>query len=514
MELLLLGPIELRAGERSIALGANKERAVLAMLALDAGRVVSADRLAEGLWGERLPASARKMVQQFVSHLRRALAGSGAEIVTRGRGYELRVAGDDLDVVRFERLVGQRRPREALELWRGEPLADLADEPFAAAAIRRLEDLRLRARELAIVEDLEAGRHAEILGELEALVAEHPLHEQFHGQRMLALYRCGRQADALEAYREARRGVVGPHGGRARAPQPPAPRRTPHARAPPPGARAPRGPGGVLGEQRGIDPGPNLRGLGRDILERAPRLEALPTQVNLPLPPTATLGRERDLRAASELLSRDDTRLLTLTGPGGVGKTRLSLELARGATAGFADGVHFVPLAPVARADQVAAVVARVLGVPPRPGETHTQALARHLSRKRLLLVVDNFEHVHEAGPTLAELLAAAAGLRLLVTSRRSLRLSAERVFVVPPLESAAAVALFAARAAAAGTDVGAGPGDEAAPAAICARLDRLPLAIELAAAATAVLPPRALLRRLDQRFELLAAGPRDLAER
>src|SRR3954447_7767416 len=157
MELLLLGPIELRAGERSIALGANKERAVLAMLALDAGRVVSADRLAGGLWGEDLPASGAKMVQQFVSHLRRALSGSGAEIVTRGRGYELRLAGDDLDVVRFERLVGQRRPREALELWRGEPLADLADEPFAAPAVRRMEDLRLRARELAIVEDLEAG---------------------------------------------------------------------------------------------------------------------------------------------------------------------------------------------------------------------------------------------------------------------------------------------------------------------------------------------------------------------
>src|SRR3954468_4762582 len=205
MELLLLGPVELRVGGQLVALGARQQRAVLAMLGLEAGRVVPADRLAEGLWGEDLPASGAKMVQQFVSHLRRALAGSGAEIVRRGRGYELRLDGDGLDVARFERLVGQRRPREALELWRGEPLADLADEPFAAAAIRRLEDLRLRARELAIGEDLEAGRHAEILGELEALVAEHPLHEQFHGQRMLALYRCGRQADALEAYREARR---------------------------------------------------------------------------------------------------------------------------------------------------------------------------------------------------------------------------------------------------------------------------------------------------------------------
>src|SRR3954470_280929 len=433
MELLLLGPIELRAGERSIAMGANKERAVLAMLALDAGRVVSADRLAEGLWGERLPASARKMVQQFVSHLRRALAGSGAEIITRGRGYELRLPGDDLDVVRFERLVGQRRPREALELWRGEPLADVADEPFAAGEIRRLEDLRLRARELAVAEDLAAGRHAEIVGELDALVAEHPLHEQFHGQRMLALYRSGRQADALEAYREAR---------------------------------------GALVEQLGIEPGPELQRLERDILEQAPRLEAPPAEANVPLPPTVTLGRERELRAASELRGRDDTRLLTLTGPGGVGKTRLALELAHGATVGFADGVHFVPLAAVARADQVAGVVAQVLGVTLRPGETHPHALARVLARKRLLLVMDNFEHVHEAGPMLAELLAGAAGLRLLVTSRRSLRLSAERVFVVPPLQEADAVALFAARAAAAaGTDVTADPADAAATTAICGRL-------------------------------------------
>jgi predicted ATPase len=292
---------------------------------------------------------------------------------------------------------------------------------------------------------------------------------------MLALYRCGRQADALEAYREAR---------------------------------------GALVEQLGIEPGPELQQLERDILEQAPRLEAPPAEANVPLPPTVTLGRERELRAASELLGRDDTRLLTLTGPGGIGKTRLSLELAHGATARFADGVHFVPLAAVARADQVAAVVAQVLGVTLRPGETHPHALARVLVRKRLLLVVDNFEHVHEAGPMLAELLAGAAGLRLLVTSRRSLRLSAERVFVVPPLQEADAVALFAARAAAAGSDAIADPADAAATAVICERLDRLPLAIELAAAATAVLPPRALLRRLDQRFELLATGPRDLDER
>jgi predicted ATPase/DNA-binding SARP family transcriptional activator len=475
MELLLLGPVELRVGERAIAVGGPKQRAVLAMLALEAGRAVSANRLAEGLWGEDLPATAAKMVQQLVSHLRQVLAGSGAEIVTRGRGYELRVDGAEIDVSRFERLVEERRPREALSLWRGEPLADVAGEPFAAGEIRRLEEVRLHAHELAIEEDLASGRHAELLGELEALVAEHPLRERFHAQRMLALYRSGRQADALEAYRAARRTLV---------------------------------------EQLGLEPGPELQRLEREILDQAPALAVPPARANLPLPPTAILGRERELRAASELLERDDTRLLTLTGPGGVGKTRLSLELAQRATAGSADGVHFVALAPVARADQVAGVIAQVLGASLRPGETHPHALVRHLSRRRLLLVVDNFEHVHEAGPLLAALLAGAAGLRLLVTSRRSLRLSAERVFVVPPLQSADGVALFAARAAAAGSDVTADPGDESAAAAICARLDQLPLAIELAAAATAVLPPRALLRRLDQRFELLAGGPRDLDER
>src|SRR4051794_11312873 len=178
------------------------------MLALEPGRTVSADRLAEGLWGDALPPSAAKMVQHYVSHLRRVLDGDGVRIVTHGRGYQLQLAERDVDAARFERLVADARPRDALALWHGDALADLTDEPFAAAEIRRLDELRVRAAECAIDADLEAGGHADVVGELDTLVAAHPLREHLHAQRMLALYRSGRQSEALEAYRDARRALV------------------------------------------------------------------------------------------------------------------------------------------------------------------------------------------------------------------------------------------------------------------------------------------------------------------
>jgi hypothetical protein len=156
------------------------------MLALEPGRTVSADRLAEGLWGDELPPSAAKMVQLYVSHLRRVLDGDGVRIVTHGRGYELQLPERDVDAVRFERLVGESRPREGLALWHGDALADLTDEPFAAAEIRRLEELRVRAAECAVDADLEAGRHAEVVGELDALVAAYPLREHLHADTGMA----------------------------------------------------------------------------------------------------------------------------------------------------------------------------------------------------------------------------------------------------------------------------------------------------------------------------------------
>jgi peptide/nickel transport system substrate-binding protein len=208
LDLRLLGPVEVRLGDRSIELGPRKQRALLAMLALEVGRTVSADRLVEGLWGDEPPPSAHKMVQLYVSHLRPLLEGSGARIATRHGGYELQLSGDAVDVVRFQRLLEDSRAREALALWRGDALADVAGEPFVAPAIRRLEELRLQATERAIEEDLAAGRHAEVISELEALVAEQPFRERLHAQRMLALYRSGRQSEALAAYSDARAELV------------------------------------------------------------------------------------------------------------------------------------------------------------------------------------------------------------------------------------------------------------------------------------------------------------------
>src|SRR4051794_36650936 len=258
MELLVLGPIEAHVDGRQVPLGAAKQRAVLAMLALHANATVSADELMEGLWGEHPPATAAKMVQQYVSQLRKLLGdGNGGPpvIVTRGRGYELRIPLDDVDTARFTRLVERGAARQALALWRGGALDDIADEPFAAVEIRRLEELRLNALEQAIDNDLADGRHGELVAELEALVAEHPLSERLHGQLMVALYRSGRQAEALEAYRRARERLV---------------------------------------EAVGIEPGPELQRLHAAMLRQDASLDAPPRSE---LPP--------ELRIASPMFGRE-----------------------------------------------------------------------------------------------------------------------------------------------------------------------------------------------------------------
>ncbi len=260
MDLHLLGQVEASLDGRPIPLGATKQRAVLAMLALQPNATVAVDRLVDGLWGEDPPASAPKMVQLYVSQLRRLFAGEGAQIVTHGRGYELCVPADAVDVARFERLVDQagrsdRSPNEAarnaLELWHGAPLADVAGEPFAAAEIRRLEELWLRAAELTVDSDLAAGQDHEALAQLERLIEEHPLRERLHAQRMLALYRSGRQAEALEAYAELRRRLV---------------------------------------EEIGVEPGAELRDLQGRVLAQDPSL-------HLPAPPAEVPSARHEPRA-------------------------------------------------------------------------------------------------------------------------------------------------------------------------------------------------------------------------
>jgi DNA-binding SARP family transcriptional activator/WD40 repeat protein len=309
MELHVLGPVEASTGGQALPLGGAKPRAVLAMLGLEANRTVTADHLIEGLWGEHAPASAAKMVQTYVWRLRTVLGeDSGAQILTRGRGYELRIDPDCVDVRRFERLLTAANraaeagepaytAREALALWRGPALSDVADEPFAAPEIRRLEELRVEAAELAIAADLAAGRHQEVAAEIDGLIAEHPLRERLHAQRMLALYRCGRQADALEAYREARRTLV---------------------------------------EEIGVEPGPELQRLHEAILGQDPSLELEAAAPELPReldtagsPPLA--GRDEELawlRARWQHAQGRAGALVTLVGAHGIGKTRLAAELA------------------------------------------------------------------------------------------------------------------------------------------------------------------------------------------
>jgi predicted ATPase/DNA-binding SARP family transcriptional activator len=523
MEFNVLGPLEVRRDGSVVALGGGRPRALLAVLLLHANEPVSAERLAAAVWGEDAPPGAVKTVQVNVSRLRKALGDDA--VLTTAAGYRLRVGPGELDANHFERLLdegrrtlAQGRPEEAAErlrqalgLWRGPALADLAFEPFARAEIERLEEQRLAAVEARTEADLAVGRHAELVAELQRLVAEHPLRERLHGQLMLALYRSGRQADALDAYRDAR---------------------------------------GVLVEQLGIEPGTELQELQQAILAHdpaigAPRgtrdrgsggqstalaLAAVSALGNrrLPVPPNRTIGRGHDVRALGERLRLQSVRLLTLTGPGGVGKTRLALESARAVEADFADSAFFVSLAAVERPEDVPTAIVATLGITLLAGESPAEAVERFLAAKHLLLVIDNLEHVLAAAPLIGALLAACPGLTVIATSREVLNLSAEQRFAVPPLAlprietaddpkalaAVDAVALFSERARARDPGFHLGAGNAAAVAEICRRVDGLPLAIELAAARCDVLSPREIAERLDVSLAALGTGARDAPAR
>jgi predicted ATPase/class 3 adenylate cyclase/DNA-binding winged helix-turn-helix (wHTH) protein len=691
VEVRLLGPLEVRLGDGPVDLGPRKQRAVLAMLALEAGRTVSVDRLAEGLWGDRLPPSAAKMVQLYVSHLRRVLDGDRARIVTRGRGYELQLADGEVDAVRAERLLEESRPRDALALWQGEPLADLADEPFAAAEIRRLQELRLRAAELAIDADLSADRHAELIPEIDTLVAANPLRERLHAQRMLALYRANRQSEALGAYRAARAGLIEQIGV-----EPGAELRRLHAQIlahdpalDPPAATAPEAatgietdlPGGTvtflfsdiegstrlmaqLGERyadvllehrrviraafdahggrevhtqgdgffvafarasdaiaaavsaqrvlarrewpqgftvrvrmgvhtgeaavwqgsyvglavnraaricsaghggqvlisgathallpHDLPPDVALRDLGRhrlrdiddpehlfqlvvgDLPADFPPLAATAASPvgpvgagMLPPAPNRTIGREDEVRQIALQIRTGAERLLTLTGPGGVGKTRLALEAARAAETDFEHGARFISLASARLAGEVPAAVVNQLAIVALAGEAGQDALERFLADKRILLVLDNAEHVlSAAADVVAGLIASCPALTVLATSRAPLNLAGERCWPVAPLEvsdrdadddnaaPAAAVELFVERVRARDPafqldEHTAGPVTD-----ICRQVDGLPLGIELAAARCGLLSPAEMAERLGAALTPLGEGPRDAPAR
>ncbi|WP_327318101.1 ATP-binding protein [Streptomyces sp. NBC_01235] len=485
----ILGPLDLRTDDGTpLDAGGPRPRALLTLLLLDVGHGVSVERLTDGLYGAEPPAGAGNALQSQVSRLRRRLAPH-AEIEATPTGYRLAVPPDAVDVHRFEHLTAQGRAalaagdhtraagllREALALWHGPALPDLPD---AHAERTRLDELRLAATQDRVEADLGLGGGPELVPELRGLLAAHPLSERLYGQLMRALHAGGRPAEALTAFEEARR---------------------------------------TLADELGADPSPELAALHLELLRGgAPGRPSVPVQL------TRFIGRETELARIADALS--EARLVTLTGPGGAGKTRLAIETARAradatlspspSPSTAREDVCFVELAPLVDGARIPYAVLTALGVREgfrTPAGDGTDRLLAALEDRELLLVLDNCEHlVDDAARLSALLLASCPGVRVLATSRESLGITGEVLVPVPPLPPDPAVRLFLDRARAVRPDF---EGHARVPD-ICAALDGLPLAIELAAARLRTLTPDELADRLDDRFRLLSRGDRSKAPR
>jgi len=484
----VLGPVEIVGDDGPMPLAA-KPRCLLAALLVTSGGSCTLDELVEALWAADAPASARKLVQVYVSQLRKALP-EPVRIVTRPGGYALEAPPGLVDVEVFQRLVEEsaaaRRDgnderavslaEQAASLWRGRAFADLAYVDFLRPEIERLEELRLVALEERLDGQLELGRHTEALAEILYLAAEHPLRERLQRQAMLALYRSGRQSEALEQFAALR---------------------------------------SRLDAELGLEPSADLRELQRRILQQDPGLDvgvAARSPRALPEPPNGLIGRERELAALATLLDQREARLLVLAGAGGSGKTRLALEAARRAAPTYANGAVLVELAPLGDPALVVPTVAQALGA--ADAQRPLDALTDTLRDQELLLVIDNAEHVREATPAFVEILARAPRVTILVTSRTVLHLSGEHVFPVVPLDVDEARALFEQRARALQPDLRFTEQDLTAVRELCRRVDGLPLAVELAAARVRALSPQAVLEHLTERLSFLAGGPHDLPAR
>ncbi|MDT0445382.1 BTAD domain-containing putative transcriptional regulator [Streptomyces johnsoniae] len=501
----VLGPLTVRGADGSpVKVPELKVRALLAVLLAGEGQPVSVSRLCDELWGARQPRQPGNSLQTKVSQLRRALdraePGSRELVVLGPAGYQLRVLPEAVDAGRFRHLADRARtakdPRDraallsdALGLWRGDAYAGFHGHPAARAAADRLAEQRLDALEDHAEARLELGDHTALAAELREEAERHPQRERLHGLHMRALYLSGRQGEALEVYDRLRR---------------------------------------RLAEDLGLDPSPRLSALHRAILTQDPRLVAGPRAepptspgTNLPAPVTALIGRKCSATETRTQIA-DGARLVTLVGPGGVGKTRLALEIARQLTGGeFPDGVWLVELSALAgpgTESSLAELIAATLGIretasrglASRPSGPPDDPLAHALRERRLLLLLDNCEHVVEAAAALAErLLRAAPGLHILATGQEPLGIAGEQLRPVPPLAQADAVELFAARAAAAAPGFVLTDENEATVATVCRRLDGIPLALELAATRVRALGVRELAARLDDRFALLGSGYR-----
>ncbi|WP_405619711.1 BTAD domain-containing putative transcriptional regulator [Streptomyces sp. NBC_01508] len=520
----VLGPLGVWTADGApVRIPELKVRALLACLLTHRGRPVSADRLVDDLWGPKPPNNPPGALQTKVWQLRRALEdaepGGRSLLVSRPPGYQLLAAPGTVDADRFQELLDGARavadPRsraallaDALAVWRGPAYADFADAEFARTAAARLAEQRLTAVEEQAEARLELGEHALVADELSDLVELHPLRERLRAAHLRALYLAGRQDAALRGYARLRT---------------------------------------RLAEELGVDPGPALTALHRAILAQDPALTAAPPPTtsaarppgNVPAPLTELIGRGEAVEDVRHLLGAH--RLVTLTGPGGVGKTQLALATAAGLGAAFPGGVHLVefaaldpaPGAPRTQVDrwvEVNETVGAVIGV--RDDTTRPEGaplspaarVAHALSDRPTLLILDNCEHVAAPVAELAEqLLKAAPALRVLATSQVPLGITGERLEEVPPLrrpESAeglstadvsrfSAVELFVARATAAAPRFVLDGTTLDAVVSICRRLDGIPLALEMAATRVRALGVAELAARLDDRFRLLAVGSR-----
>ncbi|WP_039796439.1 BTAD domain-containing putative transcriptional regulator [Nocardia araoensis] len=509
----VLGPLTVWTDEGAVVpIPGAKVRALLADLLVTPGQPVSGDRLVDDIWIEDPPGNPAGTLAAKASQLRRALEdaepGGRDLVVSPPPGY--RLATTDIDAQDFRALVASARATTdtaervralsaAVALWRGPAFADFRDAPFAEPAIAQLEEQRLVAVEELAEARLTLGEYRRVAGELAEFVSAHPLRERLRAAHLRALYGAGRQAEALDGYEDLRR---------------------------------------HLADELGIDPSPELVALQRAILAQDLPLAAPPPELvvarrrssNIPAQRTELIGRETDLAQLCDAV--ENARLVTLTGPGGVGKTRLSLAAAAALSQRFGNGTWLMELAalqPTAAdaATFLADAVAGVLGIRAGDGADVTASLCEALADQELLLVLDNCEHVVDRAADLAELLLGAApALRILATSREPLRLPGEDIVALQPLAVPArdaafddiarsgAVRLFVSRARAGARDF-ALDADTAAPVAtLCRRLDGIPLALELAATRVRALGVHEIVARLDDRFKLLATGHRGVPPR
>jgi predicted ATPase/DNA-binding SARP family transcriptional activator len=494
----ILGPFEVRTRDgTAVEVPGVRLRALLAALALEPGRIVSREGLVEWIWGQQPPRDDVNALQALVSRLRRVLPDGVIE--AESGGYRLAVPPGAVDVSRFERLVGQARAaepaeradllRSALQLWRGAAMADIplrGSEPFDAAAMR-LDELHLAALGDRVDADIRLGRGSELVSELTELVAAYPLREGFVAALMRALAEAGRRAEALTVYQRTRERLV---------------------------------------EELGVDPSAELSALHTALLRGELGERAERRRTNLRAELTSFVGRDDDVAAVAGLVA--DRRLVTLTGPGGSGKTRLATETGRTLLGDLPDGAWLVELAPVRAGDELAQVALAAIGLRDQTllgGGSGGDSMVRLVAAVRdrvALLILDNCEHVIEAAAGFADrLLGECRRLRILATSREPLGITGEVLWQVEPLAlpaagadpfevgSSPAVRLLRDRVGAVRKDIGSDAHTLSAMARICRALDGMPLAIELAAARLRTMSVDQVARRLDDRFRLLTSGSR-----